>query len=182
MKTLLTKRLVLRSLKESDLDAFYAYCKKENIGPNAGWKPHESIQESYTILRYMISENEVWGIQLINHDQLIGTIGLHDRKLGAKTRELGYVLDDTYWGQGYMVEAVHALLEHAFYQLGFDQIVCGHAVDNIKSKRVIEKTGFQYTHLEKRKHYDQSDIVIAMYQITKDEFIGGRDGTFSNKI
>jgi [ribosomal protein S5]-alanine N-acetyltransferase len=174
METLLTKRLMLRTLSESDLNAFHAYCKKENIGPSAGWRPHETIQESYHILKYMMHENEVWGIQLLNGQELIGTIGLHDRKLGSKVREIGYVLDDTYWGQGYMVEAVNALLNHAFNHLNFEKIVCGHAVDNLKSKRVIEKTGFQYTHLEKRKHFDQSDIVIAMYQFKKENFIGGK--------
>ena len=51
MKRLETNRLILRDLKLSDLDHFYQYAKKENIGPMAGWHPHRSIEESEMILK-----------------------------------------------------------------------------------------------------------------------------------
>ena len=45
-----TERLILRPFEESDLDDFYEYAKNDNVGPNAGWKPHESKEESEKIL------------------------------------------------------------------------------------------------------------------------------------
>ncbi|PKK93638.1 MAG: N-acetyltransferase [Tenericutes bacterium HGW-Tenericutes-6] len=175
MKTVVTERLVLRPLKLSDLEAFYHYCKKPNIGPSAGWKPHESIEESLRILRMMISEHEVWGITLKHDDTLIGTIGLHARDFDMaidNAKEIGYVLDDTYWGKGYMVEAVLKVLNYAFLDLELDKVTCGHHIENIKSKRVIEKTNlFYYTHEEERKHYDGTMISIMMYQILRHEYM-----------
>ena len=63
MKTIETSRLILREFKQSDLNDFYAYAKSDKVGPMAGWKPHENIEESQKILNMFIEENEVWAIE-----------------------------------------------------------------------------------------------------------------------
>lgn len=176
MKTLVTKRLILRDLKFSDLIGLFYYARKPSIGPSAGWKPHETIEETAKILRMMINEEEVWAITLKEKDEIIGTIGLHVRNFEnalANQKEIGYVLDDTYWGLGLMPEAVDRLLEYAFYDLELSKVLCGHYVGNLQSKRVIEKTGFHRTHIEQREHYDHSMIDVQMYELTRNEFIEG---------
>ncbi len=175
MKTLITKRLYLRALKPTDLKAFNAYAKKPHIGPAAGWKPHESLEESRKILNMMIHESEVWGITLIDDDTLIGTIGLHVRHFDnamANRKEIGYVLDDKYWHQGLMTEAVLKVIAYGFDTLELDEIECGHHKDNLRSKRVIEKTNFIYDHIEIRKDAYQKDIEVLMYKLTKDRYKG----------
>ncbi|MCR3906912.1 MAG: GNAT family N-acetyltransferase [Tenericutes bacterium] len=177
MKTLITKRLILRDLNMNDLVPFYTYAKKPNIGPIAGWKPHESLEESRKILKMMISENEVWGIELKSTNQLIGTIGIHVRNFDNainNVKEVGYVLDDTYWGQGLMVEAVSAVLDYCFINQELDAVLCGHAKNNSQSKRVIEKTNFKYTHTEPRDHFDKTKIDIMMYELTRLDYLGGK--------
>ena len=176
MKTLVTKRLILRSLKFEDLIPFFTYARKPNIGPNAGWKPHESIEESARILRMMMNENEVWGITFKEKDELIGTIGLHVRNFEnalANQKEIGYVLDDTYWGQGLMAEAAESVLKYAFKDVELDQVLCGHALTNKQSQRVIEKVGFHPTHIEQREHFDQTMIDIQMYAIKRKAYLKG---------
>ncbi len=173
MKTLVTKRLILRTLKFSDLIPLFTYARKPNVGPNAGWKPHETIEESARILRMLINEDEVWAITLKEKDEIIGTIGLHVRNFEnalANQKEIGYVLDDTYWGKGLMPEAVDRVLRYAFEEIELDKVVCGHAFNNPQSQRVIEKTGFHPTHQEKRDHFDQTKIEIQMYELTKNEY------------
>lgn len=176
MKTLVSERLILRPLKQSDLEAFNRYSKKPNIGPNAGWKPHQSLEESEAILKMMIKEDEVWGITLKTSDELIGTIGLHVRNFDnaiLNQKEIGYVLDDIHWGKGYMTEAVMKVLDYAFLDVELDFVLCGHALTNDRSRRVIEKVGFTHTHHEDRDHYDGTKIQIKMYQISKIEYLGG---------
>lgn len=168
MKTIETERLILRPLTLDDINDFFNYCKKPNIGPNAGWKPHETIEESLKILNMMMREHEVWGIELKDNHQLIGTIGLHVRNFDnaiANRKEIGYVLDDTYWNQGYMTEAVRHVIDYAFIDEELDEVVCGHATHNLRSKRVIDKSGFIYTHQEERDHFDGSKIMISMYKL-----------------
>lgn len=176
MKTIVTDRLILRTLKIEDLVPLFSYSRKPNIGPNAGWKPHETIEETARILRMLMNENEVWALTLKEKDEMIGTIGLHVRNFEnalANQKEIGYVLNDTFWGKGLMVEAVHGVLKYAFRDLELDKVLCGHAYDNPQSKRVIEKTGFHPTHQEKREHFDKTMIDIQMYELTKKEYLEG---------
>lgn len=172
MKKLETERLILRTLNLDDLDDFFSYCIKPNIGPNAGWRPHETKTESLAILQMMIKENEVWGIELKENHHLIGTIGLHVRNFEnaiANQKEIGYVLDDTYWHQGLMTEAVRKVIAYAFEVEELTKVLCGHATSNLRSKHVIERTGFTYTHTEHRNHFDGTQIEVMMYEIQKEE-------------
>jgi [ribosomal protein S5]-alanine N-acetyltransferase len=170
MKTLSTGRLIMRALREDDLDAFHAYCRKPLIGPKAGWAPHTSPEESFRILRVMIKDDDVWAITRKPDDVIIGTIGLHARTLDhilSNRREIGYVIDDVHWGQGLVPEAVMAVLAHAFEDLGADEVLCGHEEENTRSKRVIEKCGFTFRNFETRKRHDGKNAVIHLYGMTR---------------
>lgn len=173
MKTLVSERLILRELRLDDVEDFYAYCKKPQIGPMAGWAPHTSINQSYDILKMMIKENEVWAITIKPSNQVVGTIGLHVRHFFNaihNQKEIGYVLDDPYWGFGYALEAVRTVLDYAFHTVELDKVLCGHATNNHQSKRVIEKAKFIWTHEEQRDHYDHTKITIQMYEMTKSNY------------
>ena len=45
-----TNRLVLRPFSESDAPDVFESCKNPNLGNNAGWKPHETIEETIDVL------------------------------------------------------------------------------------------------------------------------------------
>lgn len=45
--TLETTRLRLRPFREDDVQAIYDNSSAPEVGLNAGWKPHESLTESY---------------------------------------------------------------------------------------------------------------------------------------
>ena len=47
-----TERLILRRWKDSDAEDLYQYAKDPDVGPIAGWPPHQSIDES----RYIIEK------------------------------------------------------------------------------------------------------------------------------
>lgn len=172
MKKLETNRLVLRGLELGDLENFYNYAKKPNIGPRAGWNPHASIEESLMILSRMIKDNEVWAITLKGQNKIIGTIGLHQRDQKDETyREIGYVLDDLYWNQGIVTEAVKEIISYALSNLGLKRVTCGHNPINKASRRVIEKAGFVYTHDEKRKRINGEEETIIMYEIRGEKHV-----------
>ena len=72
--------------------------------------------------------------------------GMEDRLTefdGYKGRELGFVLGKAYWGQGFMPEAVRAIMNYLFNELDLDFLLCGHYDFNEQSKRVQEKCGFK---------------------------------------
>lgn len=145
--TLTTERLTLRPFREDDVEALYAYSKDEEVGRNAGWKPHESLLESSDILHLVfLNQSSVWAIEWRSDRRLMGSIGLitdSTRQYGS-ARSLGYALGLDYWGQGYMTEAVRAAVRFGFGQMGLDLISATCYPDNPASRRVLEKCGFQY--------------------------------------
>lgn len=55
---------------------------------------------------------------------------------------IGYFLDQTYNGKGYMSEAVKVIVQHAFSELGLHRIEAGVMPHNIGSIKVLLKAGF----------------------------------------
>lgn len=56
--------------------------------------------------------------------------------------ELGYFLVPEAWGQGYATEICRRMLEFAFAEDSFDELVASVNNENLASKRVLEKCGF----------------------------------------
>ena len=46
-----TDRLILRSWYDSDAEELYKYAQNPQVGPVAGWPPHQSVEESLEIIR-----------------------------------------------------------------------------------------------------------------------------------
>lgn len=146
-----TERLIIRAWKETDLENFYEYAKVDGVGQMAGWNPHQSIQESKTILEMFIKGKNEFALELKENHKVIGSLGLEKMSLSLggeydnlAGREIGYVLSKTYWGRGLMPEAVKAVIAYCFQNQKYDYLICSHSVTNNQSKRVIEKCGFRF--------------------------------------
>lgn len=144
-----TERLILRPWLESDAESLYQYAKDPDVGPIAGWPVHTSVENSLEIIKTVLSAAEIYAICLKEDSKAIGSIGLHlngstDMTDKDDECELGYWIGKPFWGNGYVPEAVHAILQHGFEALGMTKIWCGYYDGNMKSKRVQEKCGFQY--------------------------------------
>ena len=115
-----TKRLILRRFEEKDLADFHHYAKDPEVGPSAGWKPHESMEESEEILQSFMKSADIFVMEHKEDKRVIGSLGLHeDRKRDYKgALMLGYAMGKEYWGQGLMTEAVEGLLTYAFFSAG----------------------------------------------------------------
>jgi ribosomal-protein-alanine N-acetyltransferase len=60
---------------------------------------------------------------------------------GRDENDLGYIIDERFWGRGYGLEAAEACVSHA-RQHGIGRIVANMAADNVASIRVAERLGF----------------------------------------
>ena len=146
---IVTDRLILRPWTMADLNDFYEYARVEDVGQMAGWLPHKSIEESRQILSSFIEQKKTFALELRESGKVIGSLGVEELRPdpvgeGRFGRELGYVLNKDYWGRGLMPEAVRAVISYCFSELGMDYLTCGHFLRNQRSRRVIEKAGFQY--------------------------------------
>jgi [ribosomal protein S5]-alanine N-acetyltransferase len=175
MVTLETERLILRSWNLDDAEDFYEYAKNPDVGPNAGWKPHDSKEESMSILKNFIEKDEVWAIVCKENNKVIGSLGLHndgkrDKDINAKM--VGYVLSKDYWGKGLMTEAVKRVIQFAFEDVKVDLLSCYHFSFNVRSKRVILKCGFKYegTLRLSYKLFDGTTYDDCCYSISHEDY------------
>lgn len=142
-----TERLLLRPFRESDAEAFFKCCQNPNIGNNAGWKPHGSLEESQEILRSVfISQSGIWAIILKEDGRLIGSVGIipDPKRENPQARMLGYWLDESHWGKGYMTEAVQSVLDYGFNTLQLNLITANCYPHNERSQQVLKRYGFIY--------------------------------------
>ena len=151
--TLETDRLLLRPWREEDAADLYEYAKDPAVGPAASWPPHTSVENSREIIRTVFSAPETYAVVLKATGQPVGCVGLlfegnSDTPLEEHEAEIGYWIGVPYWGQGLIPEAVRALQQRCFEELGCTRLWCAHKEGNQKSRRVMEKCGFRYHHTE----------------------------------
>ncbi len=146
-----TDRLVLRTWQPGDLGDLYEYAQVDGVGQMAGWKPHTSIEESRAILSRFIESRDTFALELKETGKVVGSLGIEPLSIPLPPayddmagRELGYVLGKAQWGRGLMTEAVGRAIAFCFEEAGCRLLLCGHFVENPRSRRVIEKSGFRY--------------------------------------
>lgn len=61
---------------------------------------------------------------------------------GCRRAEIGYDMDAAYWGQGYMQEALTALLDYGFDQLNLNRVEADIHPDNEGSAKILERLSF----------------------------------------
>lgn len=178
MDTIETERLRIRPWTMEDLEDFYAYCKDPDVGPNAGWKPHESIGESKGILESWVRGSDtdfIWALEDKESGKAVGSLGLHEEDRRPKVpgcKMLGYVLSKEYWGKGLMTEAANAIIDYAFRELKLRILTVNHFTFNRRSRSVIEKCGFHYegTMRQGAVLYDGGLVDICLYSMTAAEY------------
>lgn len=94
-----------------------------------------AIPRSATDARFFVLTHEG------DYPRLVGGIGLTDQ--GSGVVELGYWLTPSAWGRGYATEAARAVVDMARHALPVRRIEARHHLDNLPSRRVLEKLGFR---------------------------------------
>ena len=144
-----TKRLALRAPRLEDAKTVATLANDRRIAENSARIPHPyktSDAESFITGANKAGGEAVFLITLRN-ETVVGACGIlmQDLKGQEQTPELGFWLGVPYWGKGYATEALHAMIDYAFTDLGHDALQAGARVTNPASRRVLEKGGFQWT-------------------------------------
>lgn len=143
-------RLELRPWTEADASVLYLLASDPEVGPQAGWTPHSSVEESRQVIRDIFHSGSTWAITLRLGGEVVGCIGFYDSTssnipIGEHDIEIGYWIGRKYWNRGYCTEALGILLEKV---CGNREAACVWAdcfIGNHASRRVLEKCGFTDT-------------------------------------
>ena len=142
-----TERILLRPWYDCDAEALFKWASDPDVGPRAGWPPHNSVEESLEIIRTIFNNDTTWAIVLKKSGNPIGAIGYGpscDCKLPARDGEplIGYWIAKSYWNKGICTEALKLMLDHITATTNIPSLISGHFIDNPASGRVMEKCGF----------------------------------------
>jgi len=140
-----TARLTLRAPRADDAKAIKALVNDRRIAENTARIPHPyTLKDARTFIASAQGGQPTFVITR-DDGRIVGACGIGT--LRADGPEIGYWIGVPYWGNGYATEAARAVVDHAFGDLGYEELLAGARVTNPASRRVLEKCGYQWTHV-----------------------------------
>lgn len=163
MKSLETKRMILRDFRLSDLADLVLGLNNYNI---YRWTLHVPYpyteEEGIRFLeleekRQKSAERTNFKFALTIDDKVIGSIRVE--KMSGESLEIGYWLAEPMWGKGLMTEVVLVVCNWAFDYFKAKQITAYTFAENLPSQNVLVKSGFKkIKFLPKRMEKDGKKI------------------------
>ena len=177
MPELHTPRLRLRRLTMRDDRDIFRYSRDPEVARHVLWDAHTSIADSRSYLRFMLRryrnrEPASWGIELSATGQIIGTIGFMWIQHDNSCAEVGYSLSREHWNQGYMTEALQAVLRHGFRSMNLNRIEAQHETTNPASGAVMRKCHMKKEGTLHQRLYNKGRYVdVDLYAILKRDYV-----------
>lgn len=144
-----SERLLLRKISLSDVEDMYEYASVPEVTEYLLWSPHPDRKYTKEYLKFIqtkYAEGKFfdWAIVRKSDGKMIGTCGFTSFVPSMETGEIGYVLNPSFRGLGYMTEAVKCVLQFGFESLHLHRIEARFMQENINSKRLTERVGMQF--------------------------------------
>ena len=149
MPELETQRLLLRPMKVCDSADMFAYAKDPEVTRYLLWRPHADVGYTRRYLeylggRYRIGAHYEWALIHRETGRMIGTCGFAKIDTAHNCAELGYVLNPAFRGQELILEAARCVIRFGFSVLGLHRIEARYMVENVASRRVMDKLGMTF--------------------------------------
>jgi ribosomal-protein-alanine N-acetyltransferase len=166
--TLNTARLVLRPLTSADAPALFVLRSDPRVMQYVPRPLATEVADAAALIEMMNeatgrSEMLNWGIVLRSSDELIGTIGLYGLQPENHRGEIGYMLHPAQQGQGFMQEAVTAVLDYGFEVLSLHSVEGVIDPQNEASARVLQRAGFVQEGLFRENGYWEGKFIDSAY-------------------
>jgi ribosomal-protein-alanine N-acetyltransferase len=147
--TLTTQRLMLRALRQTDLQDLFDYASDPEIDRYTPWIRYQSLAEAQADLNDFIADYErdglgAWGIEHVADQRLVGIINLSLPHPRNRRTELGFTIARAYWRQGFASEAARAVIEFALGPMQLHRVEAVCLPDNLASARALTNAGMQY--------------------------------------
>jgi len=145
-----TTRLLLRPWRSEDRDALAAM----NADPRVMeyFPKTMTLEESQAMFdRFHAHVDEhgfgIWAVEIPGVAACAGFLGLWRPKFVTHFTpcvEMGWRLAAAHWNRGYATEGAKAAMTYGFESLALDELVAFTAVENVRSRRVMEKLGMTW--------------------------------------
>lgn len=153
METILeTERLILRPLAATDVHGLFLLDSDPEVHRYIGQRPIKTEEEAANVIAIIRQQYQDYGIgrwaviEKATND-FIGWCGFKYMTEPVNKHvnhyDFGYRLRSNFWNKGFATEASAAWLRHATDVLHLKEIYAMTDIDNMASRRVLEKTGFR---------------------------------------
>ncbi len=175
-KTIETTRLTLRRLELTDAEMMFSnWTSDDKVTRFLRWDAHKTIDDTKNMIQqwvnsYQYDSTYYWGMYL-KDGEMIGSIGITIISEYDLKGELGYKIGSRWWNQGYSSEAARAVIDYIFCNTDIERIDAFSSVENLASKKVMEKVGMHYEGLL-RHYYKTRDGFhdCTLYGIIRNEW------------
>ena len=175
-KRIETERLILRPFVKEDASAMYRnWASDPEVTKFLSWPPYKSVDTAHEILGIWVPQYEdpafyQWAIELKELGEVIGSISVVNHDDRVDMAEIGFCIGKTWWGRGIMTEAMKAVMDYLFDEVGVQRIEAGHDPENPASGAVQRKCGLKYEGTFRRRIRSNRGITdVAWYGILREE-------------
>lgn len=145
---LLTPRLRLRPVQAGDAANLYTIFSDPQTLRYWSSPPWTTLAQAHDMIardEAALAAGEALRLGLERRDdgRVIGVCSLFSLSAQNRRAEIGYALARDAWGQGWMDEALRALVAHAFGPLGLHRLEADIDPRNAASARALQRLGFQ---------------------------------------
>lgn len=141
-----TNRLIIRLVDLSDAFSYFKFCSDPIVCQYLTFTPYNNLKQasvaiSNMIRAYLSGSDLNFTILLKDSKVIIGSISLTFLK-DYNGAEIGYILDRFYWHNGYMGEALKAIIRASFEYFNLDFLIANYIDENILSAKLLQKNNF----------------------------------------
>ena len=176
-QTIETPRLILRrAVREDAGPMFRNWASDPEVTKYLTWPTHDSVAVSETVIGSWLQEYEKenyyqWMIELKELFEPIGSISVVRQNDGVEEAEIGYCIGSSWWHRGIVTEALSAVIEYLFTQVGMNRLAARHDPNNPHSGGVMRKCGMKYEGTNRACDRNNQGICdAAQYAILKSDW------------
>lgn len=144
-----TKRLILKELTQNDLGDYHRFCSIPEVRKFSTLGIPENVEESKRRLEDIIEKQSIlprkfyqWKVVPHGSETFLGMAGITLSLDKFKLGEIFYEIDPAFWGNGYATEIAKILIKTGFEDFYLHKVEAGVATNNVRSIKVLEKSGF----------------------------------------
>lgn len=176
-QTIETTRLILRRASLEDAEAMFRnWASDPEVTKFLTWPPHESLEVTQKRLTVWLEAYEQdnyyqWMIVPKELGEPIGSISVVRQNDAVAEAEIGYCIGKPWWHKGIMTEALTAVTNYLFEEVGMNRVAARHDPNNPHSGGVMRKCGMKYEGTNRACDRNNQGICdAAQYAILRSEW------------
>ncbi|MEI9888622.1 MAG: GNAT family N-acetyltransferase [Rhizomicrobium sp.] len=139
-----TERLVLREVRNGDLDAWAAIMGDPDVARYVAPAPMTRDEAwrsmAASLGHWQLRGYGAWAVELKAGGAMIGRVGMINPE-GWPGLEIGWTIGKAWWGKGYATEAAAASMRYAFLTQPVERLISNIDPDNTASQAVALRLG-----------------------------------------